>query len=294
MKKKLKTQPTPDAKLSEAIEAAMENEQTPVYIDSLEACIGYGSLLRELQKDYMTRFAYFRSADGGSNSPDDARAMAYQACRDETEGKRLYDRIMGLSVMDISFSHLSELWPAAPEKAEEIWEMMKLEARDEFESGHLASHAMVPAGLMRTAWNVASYIGMRESLIDDWRPRGAMELSLIDGLAQAYFLYQYWVGQSVLRTQTKPREPHPDFVRWWGWNKPGQALTAWSDAGWEIPFVCERNAIEHAAQMADRWNRIYLRTLRNLRDLRRYCVTINNPQQVNIAADGGQQVNVAG
>jgi hypothetical protein len=53
-------------------------------------------------------------------------------------------------------------------------------------------------------------------------------------------------------------------------------------------------AIEHAAQMADRWNRIYLRTLRNLRDLRRYSVTINNPQQVNIAADGGQQVNVAG
>jgi hypothetical protein len=36
-----------------------------------------------------------------------------------------------------------------------------------------------------------------------------------------------------------------------------------------------------------------LRTLRQLRDLRRYSmpVTINNPAQVNIAADGGQQVN---
>jgi hypothetical protein len=32
----------------------------------------------------------------------------------------------------------------------------------------------------------------------------------------------------------------------------------------------------------------------NLRDLRRYSVTINNPQQVNIASDGGQQVNVGG
>jgi len=33
-----------------------------------------------------------------------------------------------------------------------------------------------------------------------------------------------------------------------------------------------------------------------LPDLRRYSVpvTINNPQQVNIAAAGGQQVNVAG
>jgi hypothetical protein len=36
-----------------------------------------------------------------------------------------------------------------------------------------------------------------------------------------------------------------------------------------------------------------MRTLRQLRDLRRYSpVTINSPQQVNIAADGGQQVNV--
>jgi hypothetical protein len=46
--------------------------------------------------------------------------------------------------------------------------------------------------------------------------------------------------------------------------------------------------------MADRFNRLFLRTLRQLRDLRRYAmpVTINNPQQVNIAAEGGQQVNV--
>jgi hypothetical protein len=39
---------------------------------------------------------------------------------------------------------------------------------------------------------------------------------------------------------------------------------------------------------------MFLRTLRQMRDLRRYQmpVTINNPKQVNIAADGGQQVNV--
>jgi hypothetical protein len=62
---------------------------------------------------------------------------------------------------------------------------------------------------------------------------------------------------------------------------------------WFRPFVSEQEAIEHAAQMADRWNRIYMRTLRNLRDLRRYSVIINNPQQVNIAGDGGSQTNLA-
>jgi hypothetical protein len=45
--------------------------------------------------------------------------------------------------------------------------------------------------------------------------------------------------------------------------------------------------------MADRFNRIFMRTLRQLRDLRRYSpVTINNANQINIAADGGQQVNL--
>ncbi|MDP9311928.1 MAG: hypothetical protein M3R24_13770 [Chloroflexota bacterium] len=45
--------------------------------------------------------------------------------------------------------------------------------------------------------------------------------------------------------------------------------------------------------MADRFNRLFLRTLRQLRDLRRYTppMVINNPTQVNIA---NQQVNMTG
>jgi hypothetical protein len=45
--------------------------------------------------------------------------------------------------------------------------------------------------------------------------------------------------------------------------------------------------------MVDRFNRLFMRTLRGLRDLRRYAikVTIQRAQQVNI---GEQQVNVAG
>ncbi len=45
--------------------------------------------------------------------------------------------------------------------------------------------------------------------------------------------------------------------------------------------------------MVDRFNRLFLRTLRQLRDLRRYtpAIVINNPRQVNIA---NQQVNTTG
>ena len=63
---------------------------------------------------------------------------------------------------------------------------------------------------------------------------------------------------------------------------------------WRVKAVSGDAEANQAADMADRFNRLFLRTLRHLRDLRRYNlpVMINNPQQVNIAADGGQQVNV--
>ena len=55
----------------------------------------------------------------------------------------------------------------------------------------------------------------------------------------------------------------------------------------------DAEAIEQAMAMGDRFNRIFLRTLRALRDLRRYAptVVVQNAGQVNV---GGQQVNVAG
>ncbi len=101
--------------------------------------------------------------------------------------------------------------------------------------------------------------------------------------------------QSVLRSETREREVHPEYAKWQEWKNPKEANKSGFLSGyWFRPFVSEQEAIEHAAQMADRWNRIYMRTLRNLRDLRRYSLVINNPQQVNIAGDGASQMNVAG
>jgi hypothetical protein len=62
--------------------------------------------------------------------------------------------------------------------------------------------------------------------------------------------------------------------------------------GWCPPRVSEHQALEQAGAMIDRFNRIMLRTLRALRDLRRYgpTVFVRNAGQVNV---GGPQLNVA-
>jgi hypothetical protein len=298
--KKIEDNPSDELEREQALDAIIEDalskdREIEVPLDSLEAKIGYGSLIREMQHAYIERVAYYRSQQGGTLSIEEARARSYHACKDEAEAKRIYDKIMSYSLDNISFVELSEMWPVAPRLAEGIWEMLKSEAGDEFESGHLASKAVAPVHYMRTAWNVACYLGLRESFIAEWQPRGGIELSLIDMLAQSFLQYQYWMKQSVLRTETSAREVHPDYEEWQKWKNPGKGVGGYLHGYWHIPLVTEQAAAEHAAQMVDRWNRIYMRTLRNLRDLRRYSVpvTINNPQQVNIATDGGQQMNVA-
>ena len=64
----------------------------------------------------------------------------------------------------------------------------------------------------------------------------------------------------------------------------------WDDT-WNPPRVSDSDAINQAAAMADRFNRIFLRSIRALRDLRRYSATVivQNAGNVNVAE---QQVNV--
>jgi hypothetical protein len=147
---------------------------------------------------------------------------------------------------------------------------------------------------MKDAWNRASYLGLRESLCGEWQPNGGVELSMIDAIAQAWLQLQYWTKECVLRSKTEPRQENEEFREWKGWN-PKANSKQWDNGDWDLPTVTEQAAVEHSAQMADRWQRMYFRAIRSLRDWRRYAqpVTINNPQQVNIAADGGQQINVS-
>jgi hypothetical protein len=64
-----------------------------------------------------------------------------------------------------------------------------------------------------------------------------------------------------------------------------------SGEDWEVPTVTDAEAVEQAAAKADRFNRMALRTLRALSDLRRYApsVIVQNAGQVKI---GQQQLNV--
>lgn len=280
------------------------SRERAVYDSSLEGSISYSSLFRAMRGAVTDRIAYYRSAEGGALSIEEARERIYGAkIEDEEYLKELFELTMTVPVDRISYSDLWNLARLSPATAENFWEMIKNEARKELENGHSAADSLEPLGQVKDAWTRAKYIAVRESFITEYKPNGGIELSMIDLLAQSWLMVQHWTNEVSQRTLTEPRRLPYEYRQQVEWQKKANPR-GWEENKWhwEVPTIGESAAIEQAAQMLDRFQKMYFRALRQLRDWRRYApqVTINNPKQVNIgkqvnvASEGGQQINVDG
>jgi len=162
------------------------------------------------------------------------------------------------------------------------WDTILSEAHASVISGQVAANA-VECSWTSTPWERAQFAGVRNDLSEDWQPRGGIEQTLIDQMAQAYTLQLQWTALLVQRSAFDPVDE--------------SQRTKYDGGRWQPPRVSGAEAVAEAAGMIDRWNRMFLRNLRALRDMRRFAppVIVNGlGGQVNIAAQGGQQVNVSG
>jgi len=118
---------------------------------------------------------------------------------------------------------------------------------------------------------------VRAELTDAWRPRHAQEQHLIDQMAQWQALMEFWQDTFTTVTALVARR------------KRGKSQDA---PPWEPPGIADAEALEGAARMAERFQRLYLQVLRALQDQRRINppVIVRRAARVNIAQ---QQVNVA-
>jgi hypothetical protein len=174
----------------------------------------------------------------------------------------------------LSWWNLDTVAKHDPALAMRCWERIKQAARLELRSGHRAARAVEE--FSTSPWKRAEFLALRDELAQGWQPRGGIERQLIDQMAQAQVAGLFW-------TEVLTRRASLGYL----------SAQRKDDGGRELPRVSEVEAAEQAAAMVDRFNRIYLRTLRALRDLRRCppAVLVQNAGQVNV---GQQQVNVAG
>jgi len=159
------------------------------------------------------------------------------------------------------------------EVAQARWEELKEAVREDLSRGAIAVAAV--QGTENSLYDRAAFYALREDLANGWQPRSGVEWTLIETMAQAQRMYLHWL-RAAENWLGHEIEDYPGVKRKYGEEvKPPRLSAAAGDRAYE---------------MADRWNRIFLRNLRALRDLRRYApVVIQNAAQVNI---GQQQVNV--
>lgn len=202
------------------------------------------------------------------------REIREKACEDAALAtKWAADRGRKAPLREVEWKELGALAEESPAEALEKWEAVKQAARDELTSGFRTADI---AGESLKPYDRARFIALHEQLVEGWQPRNGVEHSLVDMLAQAYSLYQYWTQIAHARAVGTAEETREEDRRTGYWPRPKQ------DAA---------DAIEQAQRLADGYHRQYMRTLRQMRDLRRYApqVIVNNGGQVNV---GGQQVNV--
>jgi hypothetical protein len=167
--------------------------------------------------------------------------------------------------------HVGEL---DPPKALELWQEIQTQALEELRSGHRSAKALQP--VVNHPWQRARFLALRHELAEQWQPRNGIERQLIDTMALAQSGYFEWLEKFACRTSR-------DSV---------SQKKLDEEAPWMPPRMCEAAAVEQAAAMMDRFNKMFLRSLRALSDLRRHNrpVVVQNAGQVNV---GGQQVNVS-
>lgn len=157
------------------------------------------------------------------------------------------------------------------------WQEVRQAARNEYASGLRIADL---CGADASPFQRAQFLAIHENLAEGWQPQNGVEWSLVDILAQTFSLYLYWSQIAHMRAVNEAEETQKSV------RKSGRSSLS-------KQYVAD--SIEQAYRLADGYHRQYMRTLRQMRDLRRYAppVIVKNGGQVNVATDGGQQVNVS-
>jgi hypothetical protein len=208
--------------------------------------------------------------DGGVLDRELAAAFAGTVSAFRGEGRA--ERALGGPPDQLTWHDLDALARSDPDKARARWREVIEAARDELRGGRRAARVAGASGW--SCWPRARFLALRAELADAWGPRNQLEQLLVDQLTQFQTLMERW--QETLGAYAELSAQDRRLAE-------GQGTPRLSDA----------EPMEHAAGMAERYHRLFLRSLRALQDQRRLGrpVVVRRAGQVNIAQ---QQVNVSG
>lgn len=189
----------------------------------------------------------------------------------------------------VTYADLAVLQREAPAQAAAVWQRLQFTASSELALGQDAARAVEDQH--SRPWERARFLALREALVAEWQPRGMTEQLLIDNLTQATVMRARFLAlahhyEEPAEVYEEPQEDETPRVAW------ERAASELRERALQPPRLTQVEAIDRAMQMAERFDRMAVRAIRALRDLRRQTVFIQNTGgQVNVAEQ--QQVNNA-
>ena len=168
----------------------------------------------------------------------------------------------------VGWGDMGTLWNASPRDAIELWKSIRLEARDEFVSGHYGARPFETREYEHSAWKRAQYLAARDGLIEEWRPRGASEYILIDQMTHAYVMQLHWTEEAMSRAQLEPRVESYEFREWMRYRKAEAKAHQWEAGHWDIPYQHQAEAIEQAFHLVELSAKAFQRAARRLANIR--------------------------
>jgi hypothetical protein len=248
---------------TESTQTQLEMSPSETLEVAREMALAYRSMVDFYRKNYQAE-------DGGKLTLEGAEQLLGSGTRREAAQEaraRMHQDPKEISWHDLeAMARGDELMPF------QVWEEMKAIALDHQRRGGLMLDAA--KGMHgQEPFEKAQMIAIRHELRATWHPQNGIEEAIIEQMALAHWQVFQWMNRlQALETM------HDRWLRL-------------EDRKATLPRVSEAEASATAAAMIDRFNKMFLRCARSLRDLRRYPVTVNAPGgQVNI---GEKQINVA-
>ena len=268
------------------------------------------SVLRELWRSHVSMVDFYMSPRGGSLSMEDAQRITsgeYVFSDDRSEDGKLtlvpkigtkeekvdteLSQSLSWDVDNLSWYGLDHLFRVSPDLAEQVWDEVKEQAAKDFKSGHFAAELFERTEWQKSVWKRAHFVAVFQAMVESYKPQDAIEHQMVEMAAVEYFLWRHWTAEHLHRATTDPRGESHEFQEYKRIHCRPHAKQ-WGEGHWDVPYQSEAEAVRQAAELADRFRRAYQAAVRGLRDWRRYPVIVQNAEQVNIATDGGQQVNL--
>lgn len=173
----------------------------------------------------------------------------------------------------LGWKEMRQLENVQPGNEEKLRKVLLDRARAEIKDGRRGARAIADGAL--TPMQEARYLALVEELSEEWEPRNGIERTLIQQMTQSHMQYLTWLDRL---------NKVSDSMNWQEAKRPSiSKREPW------LARITQAEAATQAAVMVERFQKIFLRTQRALRDLRRHAITIERVDQLNV---GDKQVNI--